>query len=40
MEYGYLIPYGFKGLVDGRWMLFATESEYHEYLKEEDHERQ
>ncbi len=34
MEYGYLTPYGFKGLVDGRWMLFATESEYHEYLKE------
>jgi len=35
MEYGYLIPYGFKGLVDGRWMLFATESEYYEYLSEE-----
>lgn len=40
MGYGYLTPYGFKGLVDGRWMLFATESEYHEYLNEEEpHER-
>lgn len=34
MGYGYLTPFGFKGLVDGRWMLFVTESEYHEYLNE------
>lgn len=32
--YGYSIPSGYKGLVNGRWMLFATESEYYEYLKE------
>lgn len=35
MEYGYLTPSGFMGMVDGRWMLFATESEYYEYLSEE-----
>lgn len=34
--YGYSIPSGYKGLVNGRWMLFATESEYYEYLKETD----
>lgn len=40
MGYGYLTPYGFKGLVDGRWMLFATESDYYDYLNEEEkHER-
>lgn len=35
MEYGYLTSYGFMGLVNGRWMLFATEAEYYDYLKEE-----
>ena len=34
--YGYSIPSGYKGLVNGRWMLFATENEYYEYLKETD----
>lgn len=34
--YGYSIPSGYKGFVNGRWMLFATESEYYEYLKETD----
>lgn len=31
--YGYPISCGYKGLVDGKWMLFATEAEYREYLK-------
>lgn len=31
---GYLTSYGYKGLVCGRWMLFATEDEYVMYLKE------
>lgn len=32
---GYLTLYGYIGLVFGRWILFATESEYYEYLKED-----
>ena len=32
---GYLIPYGYIGYVTGHWMLFATESEYYEYLNDE-----
>lgn len=32
--YGYTTPYGYRGLVDGRWMLFASDTEYHEYMKE------
>jgi len=32
--YGYQTAYGYMGLVDGRWMLFATEAEYHEYLSD------
>jgi len=32
---GYLTSYGYIGFVTGRWMLFATESEYYEYLNEE-----
>lgn len=32
--YGYLTQSGYKGLVDGRWMLFCTEDEYKEYIKE------
>ena len=31
---GYPVSYGYRGLVNGRWMLFATESEYYEYIKE------
>lgn len=31
--YGYPIPCGYKGLVDGEWMLFATETEYREYIE-------
>lgn len=29
---GYIIPYGYMGYVEGRYMLFATENEYIEYL--------
>lgn len=32
---GYPVPDGFMGLVDGRWMLFATESDYREYIRPE-----
>lgn len=32
--YGYYISYGYKGLVDSRWMLFATQDEYYEYMEE------
>lgn len=34
--YGYSIPSGYKGVVNGRWMLFATEAEYYEYVRETD----
>lgn len=30
--YGYYIQSGFMGRVGTRWMLFATEAEYLEYL--------
>lgn len=32
--YGYHVSSGYKGLVDGKWMLFSTESEYYEYMSE------
>lgn len=32
---GYYTSYGYMGLVSGRWMLFATEAEYYEYILEE-----
>lgn len=32
--YGYLISSGYKGLVNGEWMLFATEAEYREYIRD------
>lgn len=38
--YGYLTAAGYMGLVAGRWMLFASETEYYEYLEEDDHEDQ
>ena len=31
---GYPISYGYKGYVNGKWMLFATEDEYTEYMNE------
>ena len=33
---GYLTSYGYMGFVAGRWILFATESEYYEYLNGRD----
>ncbi len=29
---GYVTSSGYMGLVDGQWILFATESDYLEYL--------
>lgn len=29
---GYIVPDGYMGLVNGRYMLFATENDYIEYL--------
>lgn len=29
---GYVTSSGYMGLVDGRYILFATETEYYEYL--------
>lgn len=35
--YGYLTPSGYMGrLKSGRWMLFATQNEYHEYYAEDE----
>ena len=34
MPEGYYTSYGFYGSVDGEYMLFATEEEYFEYLRE------
>ena len=31
---GYPVPSGYMGLVNGRYMLFATEHDYYEYLAE------
>lgn len=31
---GYFTHSGYFGLVNGRWMLFADESDYIEYVKE------
>ena len=32
---GYFTAAGFYGLVDGRYMLFSSESEYYEYMEGE-----
>lgn len=32
MANGYYTSYGYMGLVGDGWILFATESEYYEYL--------
>lgn len=29
---GYVTSSGYMGLVDGQWILFATESDYYEYM--------
>ena len=33
---GYLNGNGYMGLVNGRYILFASEAEYEEYMTEED----
>lgn len=33
--YGYYTAYGFMGRVGSRWMLFASEAEYIDYVSEE-----
>ncbi len=33
---GYYTDYGYKGLVNGEWMLFVSEAEYYEYYMEEN----
>lgn len=30
--YGYHVPAGYMGWVVDRWMLFATESDYYDYM--------
>jgi hypothetical protein len=35
---GYVTPFGYKGLVNGRYILFAIESEYLEYIAEQETE--
>lgn len=30
---GYCVPGGYMGYVNGRYMLFATESEYYDYYR-------
>ncbi len=32
--YGYPVSCGYRGLVNGEWMLFPTEAEYYEYMRE------
>lgn len=34
MGYGYLTNNGYFGMVDGQFILFATEDEYYEFLQE------
>ena len=29
---GYVVPFGYMGLVEGHYILFATEEEYIEYV--------
>lgn len=33
---GYVTPFGYMGFVNDRWMLFATQQEYLEYVRKED----
>ena len=38
MAYGYLTGNGYYGMVDGHYMLFATEEEYFEFIEERNNE--
>ncbi len=33
---GYFTSYGYMGFVNGKWILFAGESDYYEFIKEND----
>lgn len=33
---GFYMPFGYMGLVEGHYILFATEDEYYEYLEERE----
>lgn len=33
---GYVTSFGYMGLVVDKWMLFSSESEYYEYLRENE----
>ena len=33
MVKGYVVPFGYYGLVEGRYILFATEDEYYDYIR-------
>lgn len=35
---GYSEPYGYVGLIDGQYMIFADEGEYEEYYSERNKE--
>ncbi len=32
MVKGYIVPYGYMGYVDGKYILFATETDYIDYI--------
>ena len=34
MVKGYIVPYGYMGYVDGKYILFATETDYIDYITE------
>ncbi len=36
-DMGYYVPYGYKGKVNGRWMLFESEVAYLEYINKTKH---
>lgn len=40
MPYGYVVSYGYLGLVgDDEYVLFPTEDEYYEFLREREDDR-
>lgn len=37
---GYVVPSGYMGYVGNRYMLFATEQEYVEFMRKDDEENE
>lgn len=33
---GFTVSFGYVGYIGGKWMVFATETEYFEYLEENE----